>query len=66
MTLPGPSRRIIVQPLEAPAVPDERDPVAEPGLPAHAPRPEPVPASPEREPEPVREPVPEREPVPVP
>jgi hypothetical protein len=53
MTLPGPSRRIIVQPFEAPAAPAERDPVVEPFVPEHdlEPRPEP-----ERERE--REPVP--------
>ena len=53
MTLPGPSRRIIVQPFEAPAAPAERDPVVEPDIPEHDLEP-----LPEPEPERVREPVP--------
>ena len=53
VTLPGPSRRIVVQPLDVPAMPDP--------LPQEPVRPEREPA---HEPEPVREP--EREPVPVP
>jgi hypothetical protein len=49
MTLPGPSRRIIVVPIEEPA-----EPAVEP-LPAEPPEAEPVPepAQPAREPEPV-------------
>lgn len=53
MTLPGPSRRIIVVPVEAP----ERAP-AEPAGPQPAPEREPVPAGP---PEPVPAETPERE-----
>jgi hypothetical protein len=55
MTLPGPSRRIIVQPFEAPVAPVEHDPLAEPA---------PEPAAPEHDHEPLPER--EREPVPVP
>ena len=51
MTLPGPSRTIIVEPIEVPAEP--------------ARRPETAPAEPERLPdqEPVETPAPQREPV---
>jgi hypothetical protein len=56
MTLPGPSRKITVVPIEVPARPQpERDP---------SPAPPPDPA-PEREPAPPAEP-PERQPEPVP
>jgi hypothetical protein len=55
MTLPGPSRRIIVQPFEAPASPVEHDPPEREAEPVREPAPEPV-----------REPAPERDPVPVP
>lgn len=50
MTLPGPSRTIIVQPIERPA-PPERVPDPEPEREA-----EPEPAAPERERDPDREP----------
>jgi len=57
MTLPGPSRTIIVEPVEQPAPPEP--------LPETEPRREPAP--PEREPAPPeRERDPEREPVKVP
>jgi hypothetical protein len=50
MTLPGPSRRIVVQPVEEPAPAEPAVPVP---VPAPAPEREPAPApAPDREPEP--------------
>lgn len=55
VTLPGPSRRIVVQPLEAPALPEP--------APLHPAGPSPEPVAPPTDPAPA---VPEREPVPAP
>jgi hypothetical protein len=52
MTHPGPSRTIIVEPIEQPAVP-QPSPVPE-REPEPAPKPEREPAQPEREPVPAR------------